>query len=110
MLNISRTGNLEQEVKVICYTEDWTATKGVNFEERPNALSSAIVFPPNVTHGSCKVTLTGGKQVDLKVAFRVRLFAPPGNANVGQESVVVVFITQDIKHSEPLLKLLFYNL
>lgn len=100
-LNLSRTGHLEQEVRVICYTENWTASRSVIFVERPNSLTSAVVFPPNETQCTCNVVLLDGEQDQPKVAFYVRLATLSPNALVAQDTVIV-FITPDISRCEPL--------
>ena len=85
---------------MICYTEDWTAARNVNFVERPNSLVSAVVFPPNGTHCTCNVALLDGVQDQPKVAFHVKLATLSPNANLLQ-SDVVVYIVQDISRCEP---------
>ena len=102
-VNISRTGNLEQSVDVVCYTEAHTASRGEDFRMRPNSARSRVVFSPFQTMAQCQVEIVDDILHESKEQFLVHLGDVRGRATVDTTTsplcVYLIFDINDGEHS-----------
>lgn len=79
-LNLTRTGNLDQVVRVVCYTQDDSAHGKADYLSRPkNSLESEVIFGVNETTAVCAVTIVNDQVFESRERFYVRL----GNTRQG---------------------------
>lgn len=100
-LNISRTGNLEQTVDVVCYTEAHTASRGEDFRVRPNSARSRVVFSPFQTMAQCQVEIVDDILHESKERFLMHLGGVRGRATIdAATSPLCVYLIFDINDGE----------
>lgn len=100
-LNITRTGNLEERVGVICYTKAGTASRGQDFHPRPNNAPSRVEFQPNETTAQCRVEIVDDTLHEITERFLVLLGAVRGKASVNiSTSPLCVYLQFDRNDSK----------
>lgn len=75
-LNITRRGNLEQEMGVVCYTEDDTAIGNADYVSRLEmSAGSVVMFGVNQSLAECVVEIVDDKVFESRERFHVHLAA-----------------------------------
>ena len=97
VLNLSRHGNLEEEVGVVCYTEEHTAISGRDFHSRPRGnLTSLVTFAPNQTRAQCAVEIINDPQNENSERFFVKLADPQSLVRISDgSSPICVYLNYD---------------
>ena len=72
---MTRTGNLREEVGVICYTSYNVSlvTAGRDFVHRPDSPESVVLFRSNLNHTSCEVEIIDDNMHEPREPFYVLL-------------------------------------
>ena len=95
VIGITRTGNMNHEVNVSCYTRPDTAKDNVDFEHLDRD-SSTITFAPNQTHSRCTVGVYDDTMYERKERFYVYIVAAGGLVNSAlEETPLCVYIVYD---------------
>ena len=100
-LNLTRTGNLQESVGVICYTKSGTASRGQDFHPRPNNAPSRIEFQPNETTAQCRIEIVDDTLHEITERFLVFLGTVQGRASVNSStSPLCVYLHVDSNDSK----------
>lgn len=99
VLNLSRSGNLQHRVGVVCYTDPPFSS---DFVPRLNSIvESAVYFDPGETSAECRVQVIDDMEHEHTERFRVLLGETIGLARVDPETTpLCVLITSDPRDSE----------
>lgn len=74
LVNLTRTGSLEQEISVVCYTEDDTARGNEDYAPRyQDSLDSEVTFPVNQSTTTCALTVINDTNHEGREMFKVHL-------------------------------------
>lgn len=99
IVNLTRMGKLDQEVGVICYTEDHSAIGNADYLARLKDNSeSGIVFGVNQSMAECVVTIVDDGEIEHREMFYVHLspLATEGLVHVDPNySTMCVYINHD---------------
>lgn len=104
LVNLTRTGSLEQEVGVTCYTRDNSAKGNHDFVARvKDAPGSEVVFGVNQSMAECVVEIKDDNATEPREKFYVQVEAHTSLGLVYVEptlSIMCVYINYDINDSE----------
>ena len=99
-LNISRHGNLDHNVSVICYTQVMFS-RDPDFVPRPNSAASTVTFNASQSSAVCDVQVLDDGNNESREQFRVFLGTTEGLARVdAKSSPLCVFISHDANDGE----------
>ena len=74
VINLTRMGNLEQEVGVVCYTESDTAQGDTDYVSRGRgSLESVVMFGVNQSVAECRVQIRDDQEFETGERFLVHL-------------------------------------
>ena len=102
-LNLTRAGNLNKTVGVICYTNTTlnNQARSPDFISRPNNASSMVYFKPGERHAKCPVVIVDDILNEPTDSFFVHLGQMDGFAFIDYSSTpVCVIITHDERDCE----------
>ena len=96
---IIRDGVADQDVGVICYTEDVTTSSNTDYVARPYDTPGSVVrFAVNSLVAECVITIIDDQVYEVREQFLVHLRPTPSRSFVGIDPVfasLCVFISHD---------------
>lgn len=103
VIELTRTGALDQELGVTCYTQDYSATGNLDFLPRlANSQGSEVTFGVNQSVAECEVVILDDERIEHREAFYV-LLSPLQTQGAGalvqvepDYSTMCVYINHDI--------------
>jgi len=103
VIPLIREGFTGQELDIVCYTEDVSASSGLDYESRPaTSPSSLVTFATNSSTASCAVVIIDDHLYELREQFTVRLAPAQRQEHVSVQELtsLCVFICYDLADSE----------
>lgn len=98
VIPLVRDGYINQELGVVCYTEDDTASAGEDYVPRPFSSPAAqVTFPVNSSTAECEVTIMNDQLYELREQFMVHLAPIPTQTYISMQEFasLCVFICYD---------------
>ncbi len=104
-INLTRSGNLEQEVGVVCSTEDGSARGGVDYVPRLQSdVGSEVIFGAGESESACLVAIEDDvRHEPLREIFYLHLGPSTSYDHVSIApglSTICIYISADIRDSE----------